>query len=256
MSLTHMDHRISSPEARKRLVDNLLAAFGMTSSADVLVGTPVRKGLSGGQKRRISVASQLVTAPKLLFLDECTSGLDSTASFETMRFIREITKRFRLIVICSIHQPSTSTFELFDTLCLLGGGRVCYFGPVHEVHPYFGSIGFPIPQYVNPAEYLLEVVNVDFSYAAGRVDDSADTLSRIHRSWADSPARQELRSRIQSGASSDGASEKGYPPRGPLELGEAHKRNFLVPVLLHRMFIKSYRDVFVYGLRLAMYFGE
>jgi ABC-type multidrug transport system ATPase subunit len=68
----------------------LLTAFGLNSCSDTLVGTAIRKGISGGQKRRVSVASQLVTGPKILFLDEPTSGLDSTASREVMSFIRKI----------------------------------------------------------------------------------------------------------------------------------------------------------------------
>lgn len=66
--------RATSPKARKALVDSLIASFGLTRSENVLVGTPLRKGLSGGQKRRVSVAAQLVTGPQILFLDEPTSG--------------------------------------------------------------------------------------------------------------------------------------------------------------------------------------
>ena len=81
---------------RKRLVDNLMKAFGLQDQANVIIGTPLRKGVSGGQKRRISVASQLVTGPKLLFLDEPVSGLDSTASREVVSFIREFAQKFQV----------------------------------------------------------------------------------------------------------------------------------------------------------------
>jgi ABC-type multidrug transport system ATPase subunit len=74
-------------------VDGLLDAFGLRSQRDTLIGTPIRKGISGGQKRRVSVASQLITGPKLLFLDEPTSGLDSAASWEVISFIKNIAKR-------------------------------------------------------------------------------------------------------------------------------------------------------------------
>jgi len=66
----------------------------------------------------------LVTSPKIVFLDEPTSGLDSTTSYEVMRFIKDIAKKNRLVVIASIHQPSTATFELFDKLVLLSGGKL------------------------------------------------------------------------------------------------------------------------------------
>jgi ABC-type multidrug transport system ATPase subunit len=74
-------------------VDGLINAFGLSGQRDTLVGTPLQKGVSGGQKRRVSVATQLITGPRILYLDEPTSGLDSTASFEVMSFIREIARQ-------------------------------------------------------------------------------------------------------------------------------------------------------------------
>lgn len=74
-------------------INALIESFGLRGQADTLIGTPIRKGLSGGQKRRLSVISQLITAPKILFLDEPTSGLDSTASFEVISFVKEAAKR-------------------------------------------------------------------------------------------------------------------------------------------------------------------
>lgn len=74
-------------------VDGLLDAFGLRNQSDTLIGTPIRKGISGGQKRRVSVASQLITGPKLLFLDEPTSGLDSAASWEVISFIKSIAQK-------------------------------------------------------------------------------------------------------------------------------------------------------------------
>lgn len=73
-------------------IQTLIEAFGIQNQANTLVGTPIRKGISGGQKRRVSVASQLITCPKILFLDEPTSGLDSTASFEVMSYAKELAR--------------------------------------------------------------------------------------------------------------------------------------------------------------------
>lgn len=73
-------------------VEGLLDAFGLREQADALVGTPLRKGISGGQKRRVGVAGQLVTGPRVLFLDEPTSGLDSVAGWEVVRYLREVAK--------------------------------------------------------------------------------------------------------------------------------------------------------------------
>lgn len=133
-----------SKKDRKARISHLLSAFGLQNQADALIGTPIRKGVSGGQKRRVSVASQLITSPKILFLDEPTSGLDSAASFEVMNFVRDVAKRYNVLVIASIHQPSTTTFELFDKLMLLSKGKVVFSGPLKNVKGYFGGLGYEV----------------------------------------------------------------------------------------------------------------
>jgi len=83
-----------------RRIDGLIESFGLRQQANTIIGTPIRKGISGGQKRRVSVASQLITAPKILFLDEPTSGLDSAASWEVISFVKEVAKKNNV----SIHE--------------------------------------------------------------------------------------------------------------------------------------------------------
>lgn len=92
----------------------------------------------------MSVASQLITSPKILFLDEPTSGLDSAASFEVMNFVKNIAKKYKVLVIASIHQPSTTTFELFDKLMLISRGKVVYNGAVKELKGYFAGLGYEV----------------------------------------------------------------------------------------------------------------
>jgi ABC-type multidrug transport system ATPase subunit len=133
-----------SKAARKERISSLLSSFGLLNQANTLIGTPIRKGVSGGQKRRVSVASQLITSPKILFLDEPTSGLDSAASYEVMNFVRNIAKKHKVLVIASIHQPSTTTFELFDKLMLMSKGKVVYNGAVKGVGDYFAGMGYEV----------------------------------------------------------------------------------------------------------------
>ncbi|KAK3295613.1 uncharacterized protein B0H64DRAFT_417276 [Chaetomium fimeti] len=220
-------------KARAARVEALLEGFGLRAQADTLVGTALRGGVSGGQKRRLGVACQLVGegAPRVLVLDEPTSGLDSLAGWEV------------LIVIASIHQPSTATFNLFDKLLLMSHGKTHYFGPVKDVAGHYESIGHPMPLHVNPAEFLLEMVNTDFA------QDTESALQRLHEmqfAWTTSRGAKQLTAAVAA------VEEKGS---GALELDMAEKKPSLPSVvltLMHRSFVKSYRDVVVYGIRLAI----
>lgn len=238
----------SSVSKKDRLarVDDLLRAFGLQGAAHALVGTPIRKGISGGQKRRLSVASQLITSPNILFLDEPTSGLDSVASFEVMNYIKDIARRHRLIVIASIHQPSTTTYELFDQLILLSEGKTCYAGPRADVAAYFAAIAAPIPHHTNPAEFLLDLVNVDFTRHGA---DMRQQLDAVHQSWSQSAQCARLKAAVAGSPHPGPAAEAGHRAADT-------RRQMLVPfILLHRNFIKSYRDIIAYGIRVVMYLG-
>lgn len=234
-----------SKAERKARITSLLSAFGLREQSDTLIGTPIRKGLSGGQKRRVSVASQLITSPKILFLDEPTSGLDSAASYEVMRFVRDIAKQHRILVIASIHQPSTTTFELFDKLMLLSKGQVAYNGPIAGIKDYFAAMEYNLPLYTNPAEFIIDLVNTDFSRDETK---SIQQLQNIHSSWVRSARASEVAARIETIAT--------HPSSMPTPTSESSASPLsILMTLIHRSFIKSYRDIVAYGIRIAMYMG-
>ncbi|KXJ88089.1 putative ABC transporter [Microdochium bolleyi] len=238
-----------SKAERVRRIESLLTAFGLQGQVNTLVGTPIRKGISGGQKRRLSVAAQLITSPKILFLDEPTSGLDSAASLQVISFIKAIAKEHNLIVIASIHQPSTSTFDMFDKLLLLSRGATAYSGPVSKIQDYFAACGVPIPLYMNPAEFIIDLVNTDFTHDRAKVDEH---LSKVYWSWQQSPLAAALVTELTE--------EMDFRPMGSDKadtdmLGETAGGVAILLALIHRSLIKSYRDVFAYGIRIAMYMG-
>ncbi|GLI80382.1 hypothetical protein PoHVEF18_008736 [Penicillium ochrochloron] len=240
----------SSVTKRQRIdrIRTLLEAFGIQNQAGTLVGTPIRKGISGGQKRRVSVASQLITCPKILFLDEPTSGLDSKASYEVMSYAKELARANNIIIIASIHQPSTTTFKLFDKLLLLSGGKTCYFGTINNVDSYFGQIGHPVPAHTNPAEFLLDIVSSDFGGASGQ---APERVQQIQYAWSVSgestAVMNQVTERTRESEKRAGAlSAEDMARPGPVTVTVA---------LLHRSFIKSYRDVIAYGIRIVMYLG-
>jgi ABC-type multidrug transport system ATPase subunit len=236
----------TSRHDQETCIEELLQMFGLCSCADTIVGTLTRKGISTGQKRRLSVAAQMAFTPQILVLDEPTSGLDSAASHSVMSCIREVAKTHNLIVICSIHQPSTSTFELFDQILLLSQGQTCYFGPRFEVRPYFASLGHEMDLYTNPAEYLLDLVNIEF---ARDPVDAQDKLTTIHQQWA-----QSCKSRASSLAKDFATlSSRPVSPSAPTSVKPSLLRAF--QVVLHRSWIKSWRDPLVYWVRFVMYMG-
>ncbi|KAF2459939.1 putative ATP-binding cassette transporter [Lineolata rhizophorae] len=245
---------LSSHMSRKELhqrVDDLIASFGLGAQKHTIVGTPIKKGLSGGQKKRLGVASRLVTDPKILFLDEPTSGLDSTLSYEVIKYIKEIGRKNNLVIIASIHQPSTSTYHMFDKLCLLSLGKTCYFGPISEARAYFTKIGYEMPAEVNPAEYFLDLINIDLVREG---DDVRARMDHITREWAASNESVLVKNEIDRTIEAAKHPEKTMPDLDKIKINKPNP--VVIPwTLLHRSWIKSYRDVVAYGIRIVMYLG-
>lgn len=121
--------RLSLPLAEKvGRVDRSLRQLGLETCADVLVGTPAKRGVSGGQLKRTNIGLALVTSPLVLFLDEPTTGLDSYTSQEVMDTVAALA-RTGITVCATIHSPTPHVFRLFDRLFVILQGRTAYFGP-------------------------------------------------------------------------------------------------------------------------------
>ncbi|KAG5014997.1 hypothetical protein JHK85_021133 [Glycine max] len=153
-----------SKEEKKERADFTIREMGLQDAINTRIGGWGVKGISGGQKRRVSICIEILTRPGLLFLDEPTSGLDSAASYYVMKRIATLDKKddVHRTVIASIHQPSSEVFQLFDNLCLLSSGRTVYFGPASAAKEFFASNDFPCPPLMNPSDHLLKTINKDF----------------------------------------------------------------------------------------------
>ncbi|KAL6269725.1 hypothetical protein ACE6H2_026636 [Prunus campanulata] len=154
---------------KKERAEITIREMGLQDAMNTRIGGWGSKGLSGGQKRRVSICIELLTRPNLLFLDEPTSGLDSAASYYVMSRIANLDKTDGTprTVITSIHQPSSEVFQLFDNLCLLSAGRTVYFGPASAANQFFSLCGFPCPTLQNPSDHFLKTINKDFEQDFG-----------------------------------------------------------------------------------------
>ncbi|XP_024540485.1 ABC transporter G family member 11 [Selaginella moellendorffii] len=152
----------SLPQSQKmEMVESVITEMGLGDCKHTVVGGWFSPGLSGGEKRRVSIALEILTQPSLLFMDEPTSGLDSASAFYVIKTIKNLATSKRTVIM-SIHQPSSEVFEQFDNLCLLSQGALVYFGDAMEASTFFESAGFPCPLRRNPSDHYLRVINSDF----------------------------------------------------------------------------------------------
>ncbi|CAI9096729.1 OLC1v1032940C7 [Oldenlandia corymbosa var. corymbosa] len=179
---------ISSVEERDEYVNKLLFKLGLVSCADSRVGDAKVRGISGGEKKRLSLACELIASPSVIFADEPTTGLDAFQAEKVMETLRELALDGHT-VICSIHQPRGSVYGKFDDIVLLTEGSLVYAGPAQEKPlDYFSKFGYLCPDHVNPAEFLADLISVDYSSADSvsasqkRIDGLVESFSNQQES--------------------------------------------------------------------------
>ncbi|BBM99967.1 ATP-binding cassette, subfamily G (WHITE), member 2 [Marchantia polymorpha subsp. ruderalis] len=149
----------SMPLKEKKLrVDNMIAQLGLENCANTRVGNEKVRGVSGGERRRVSIGSDLIHDPAVIFLDEPTSGLDSTSALNVMQVLSRMAKTGKRTVILTIHQPSFRILETIDRVVVLGRGSVLYEGALQQLKRYFGPLGRTMPEDVNVLEFALDTI--------------------------------------------------------------------------------------------------
>ncbi|CAM9653904.1 unnamed protein product, partial [Ectocarpus sp. 12 AP-2014] len=138
---------VGTIEEASKASNEVIDGLGLSKVGDNVVGTILKRGLSGGEKRRTTVGQELVVKQAMAFLDEPTSGLDGTAAYDVLKTVRDFTTRSKgsFSVIMSIHQPNGRILELFDHILLLGRGGSIFFGTLPEAIQHFTDIGHPPP---------------------------------------------------------------------------------------------------------------
>ncbi|XP_021648547.2 ABC transporter G family member 15 isoform X2 [Hevea brasiliensis] len=244
-------------------VEGTISEMGLQDCADRLIGNWHLRGISGGEKKRLSIALEILTTPRLLFLDEPTSGLDSASAFFVIQTLRNIARDGRM-VISSIHQPSSEVFALFDDLFLLSGGETVYFGESKMAIEFFAEAGFPCPKRRNPSDHFLRCINSDFDAVAAtlkgshRIRDVPTTSDPLmNMATAEIKARLIEKYRCSNYARRAKARIKEISAVKGLEIetegGSQATRWKQLSTLTRRSFLNMSRDVGYYWARIAIY---
>jgi len=228
-----------SQQKRDEYVDDLINKLGLTKSADTIVGDEKVRGLSGGERKRLSIGCELISGPQLMFVDEPTSGLDSFQAEKVMSTMRRLAHDGHT-VLCTIHQPSSTIFSMFDDLMLLSEGEMVYFGTAKSALDHFALQGFPCPEHFNPAEYFADLISVDYSSDETR-HKSKERIKSLIEAFARKMAREST-----NGAEDEDVGSSGNGQGGGSQGKASQSTNTSwweqFKLLLHRSWRQATRD--------------
>ncbi|KAJ1509786.1 hypothetical protein HMI56_006633 [Coelomomyces lativittatus] len=146
-----------SYEAKVSRVKATMVELGIAHLANQRIGNSSKRGISGGEKRRVSIACEMVTSPSVLLLDEPTSGLDAFNAYKVVECLMNLARTYQRTIVLTIHQPRSNIFALFDTLILLSKGNVVYSGEAKKLADHLKRLGYPCPPGYNLADYLMDL---------------------------------------------------------------------------------------------------
>ncbi|KAL0927349.1 hypothetical protein M5K25_001513 [Dendrobium thyrsiflorum] len=139
--------------------DYILKILGLDICSETKVGDKMRRGISGGQKRRLTTGEMMVGPTRALFMDEISNGLDSSTTFQIISCIQQLVHIMEATSLISLHQPAAETFNLFDDIILMSEGKIIYHGPRDRVLHFFQDCGFICPKRKGIADFLQEVIS-------------------------------------------------------------------------------------------------
>ncbi|OQU91494.1 hypothetical protein SORBI_3001G190700 [Sorghum bicolor] len=155
----HMKATSIGASEKKLHTDNILKIMGLDICADTMVGDAMRRGISGGEKRRLTTAELIIGPAKAFFMDEISNGLDSSTTFRIIKCFQQLANINECTMLISLLQPTPEIFDLFDDLILMAEGKIIYHGPRNEAHIFFEESGFRCPERKGMADFLQEVLH-------------------------------------------------------------------------------------------------
>uniref|UniRef100_A0A8C4I8K5 ATP-binding cassette sub-family G member 5 n=1 Tax=Dicentrarchus labrax TaxID=13489 RepID=A0A8C4I8K5_DICLA len=167
--------RKHSAEAIKKKVSAVMAELSLTHVAHSVIGGRVFPGISGGERRRVSIASQLLQDPRVILLDEPTTGLDSMTANQIVVLLAELARRNRIVIV-TIHQPRSELFRVFSRIAIMSRGELVFCGQPEEMVDFFSQCGYECPEYCNPFDIYVDFTSVDTRSS----EREAATFNRMH----------------------------------------------------------------------------
>jgi ABC-type multidrug transport system ATPase subunit len=222
-------------EEASQKITTLLEDLKLTNCADTVIGNAIRKGISGGEKKRVSIGIEILSNPNIFFLDEPTSGLDSRTSFIIIEFLRDLAQKYKKAIIFTIHQPSSNIVMLFHRLILLNKGELVYQGLNKEVINYFSEIKYGLDNHANPADAFMHRIEI--------LNNKKDTvLMDSYKKMLKKGVEEEIETKLNEKVSGK-LSEKNLENSG---FCEAFK------ILSYRSWLNVMRNPLMLRVRLAM----
>eukprot|EP01133_Synstelium_polycarpum_P017727 gene17727-21137_t len=168
---------------QKERIEGCMNSLGLTDQQNTLVGDEFVRGISGGQKKRVTIGVNVIKGSNLILMDEPTTGLDSSTSLEIITSLRKIVNVIETPALVTLLQPSAPLTSLFDNLMILSEGRIVYFGPLADALDYFENLGFVCPKHSNPSEFFQEIVEDPdrYSYVHPPRYQTPDDFVRAYR---------------------------------------------------------------------------
>lgn len=179
-------------EEKLEKVDEVIAMLRLNKSQRTKIGTVDLRGISGGERKRLCIASELLADPAIIFFDEPTSGLDSSMALVVARSMKELAKDNQLTLVTTIHQPNSQVFGQFDKLLLLDEGHTIFNGASVDAVSYFTKIGHPCPDGFNPPNFLMDLIVLRALTEEHRKVLTADFMPAIIVNDTDKSALEEV----------------------------------------------------------------
>ncbi|KAI9352051.1 P-loop containing nucleoside triphosphate hydrolase protein [Obelidium mucronatum] len=163
-------------------VDEIIMQLNLNGCRKTWIGDSLKRGISGGERKRVAIGVELVTNPKVLFLDEPTSGLDSANALGILETIKKLAVTRGIVVLMTIHQPRTEILELFDKIILLSMGKTLWFGPTNAALEHFAELGHPLPPKTNPSDFFLDIITMDLRSEEAKTKSLA-VIEKFHNAY-------------------------------------------------------------------------